>query len=355
MNARIPAVLLAAAVALSVPAGAQAMTVGVADGVLRVTGEGGERDLPNIEPAANKRVRFVQELDAEIGPGCNRVDADVYCNAESGIVVSLGDGNDELSMRAGLPAPIRYVGGRGRDLVRWTGIDSLGVAADNDGQADDGPLGLDDIEADVEIIHGSFVDDVLGSGSRGASINGRDGDDTVRGGSGRDRITAAYIATDGTEAGSLYSEGRDTISCGGGQDFVLHDLSDLVASDCEAFGGPSPDAGGGYVFGGSAGNDFMGAPAGWYPASMYPGPGNDTVQGPEDGHARAELGAGNDRFRGMGIVKGQSGDDFIDVQNGRTSDQVDCGGGRDGVIADRPDRVARNCERVTRVRVSLPR
>ena len=351
MNSRYAALLIAATAALALPTGASAMTARVEDGVLRVTGEPGEVNSVNIEAAANKRVRFIQEFEAEAGPGCN-YGPELYCNAESAIVISLGDRDDHLWMKAGLPAPVRYSGGSGRDRVRWSGTETLPIAVDNDGQADDGPIGMDDIEADVEILHGSFEADVLGSGPRGASIDGTEGDDTVRGGSGPDRITAGYLATDGTEAGYLFAQGVDRISCGRGQDFVLHDSGDVIDDDCEAYGRPGQGVQQPYRFAGSPGDDFMGAPPGWGPAVMYAGAGDDVVQGPSgtgDVAERVELGAGNDRFRGPAhIVRAHSGNDFLDVRNGGGGNHVDCGSGRDRVIADSGDRVARNCERVTR-------
>lgn len=47
-------------------------------------------------------------------------------------------------------------------------------------------------------------------------------------------------------------------------------------------------------------------------------------------------------------VAAWGGDDRIDVRGDEFSDRVRCGGGRDRVFADSIDRVARDCERVTR-------
>ena len=47
-------------------------------------------------------------------------------------------------------------------------------------------------------------------------------------------------------------------------------------------------------------------------------------------------------------VHGAGGDDRIDVRGDESSDRVRCGSGRDRVFADAADRVARDCERVTR-------
>ena len=339
------------AAALTFPAGAQGMSAGIhaQDGDLRVTG-GSERDVPTIRQLGGNEVQFVQDFETEPGPGCRR-DPDLVCAVGNGIIVSLGGGNDELRIEGRLPVPVRYSGGPGRDSAWWPGENGQGAKVDNDGNPDDGPDGWDDVEADVEILAGRPLNDTLGSGSRGASFYPRDGDDTVRGGSGPDRIAAAYVETDGTDEGMFYPQGRDTVRCGRGQDFVLHDTDDVIARDCEAFGRPTPeDPAQYYLFRGSRGNDFLGAPANWAPARMYAGSGNDRVEGPPFGAARVELGPGNDRYRSQGVsrVYGQSGNDFVHVRDRTPGDRVDCGSGRDRVVADKKDRVSRNCESVSR-------
>lgn len=62
------------------------------------------------------------------------------------------------------------------------------------------------------------------------------------------------------------------------------------------------------------------------------GPGNDTLTG----------GAGRDRLHG------RAGNDVLNARDGRR-DRVVCGPGRDYVLADRADSVARDCERVRRL------
>jgi len=63
--------------------------------------------------------------------------------------------------------------------------------------------------------------------------------------------------------------------------------------------------------------------------------------------------SGKDRIvgsTGRDVVSGGSGSDRIDVRDGKR-DRVNCGRGRDTVIADSKDRVSDNCERVVRRRV----
>ena len=61
---------------------------------------------------------------------------------------------------------------------------------------------------------------------------------------------------------------------------------------------------------------------------------------------------GDDRIAGRGgndDLFGGPGDDSLLARDGRT-DHLDCGPGRDSVVADRIDRVSRSCERVRRSR-----
>jgi len=67
--------------------------------------------------------------------------------------------------------------------------------------------------------------------------------------------------------------------------------------------------------------------------------GRDRILG-LDGDDRINAGSGND------VVRGDAGNDIIVPGPGR--DAVRCGAGRDRVFTDRADRIARDCERVTR-------
>jgi hypothetical protein len=156
-------------------------------------------------------------------------------------------------------------------------------------------------------------------------------------------------------------EGNDDIGCGGGQDFVLANAGDRIAKSCEAYARNTPeDPDRYYLFQGSERDDFMGAPSGWSPARMYALDGDDVLQGPQDDDALVVLGPGDDRFKSGGAkntVRAGSGRDSIDIRDfdTRTSfaDVLDCGTGYDRVVADRADRIARNCESVKRL--SVPR
>jgi Tol biopolymer transport system component len=107
------------------------------------------------------------------------------------------------------------------------------------------------------------------------------------------------------------SRGSDRIAGGRGNDKLLG----LAGADCIS---------------GGAGNDTLNG-----------GSGNDTLSG---GPGRDRIVAGGGRNR----VSGGSGNDTINVRNHRR-DRVNCGKGRDRVVADRVDRL-RGCEKVTRRR-----
>lgn len=358
--------LAAVAVALASPAAAQATTsVAVDGGVLRVVGGSGQAEAVTLDPREPGEVevhvldrvpRPQRAIAPRRGRGCSPYHSWTVCSGFDAISVALGDRDDALTIYTGL-APFRYSGGPGRDVAEYGAKfpSEVGVFMDNDGVRDDGHLRADDVESDVEVLGGSRFDDTLGSHERGAGIYPADGADTVRGGSGPDRMRTAWVATDGTEEGFLFTEGADTISCGGGQDFVLHDLSDAVAADCEATGAPSRK-GPYFLYSGSAGDDFLGAGVNWDPGRMYARAGDDVVQPPDEGVNLIDLGPGRDRTRETGraanTVRGGSGSDSIDMRdadpNPGTRDTVACGSGRDRVLADAYDTVARDCESVAR-------
>jgi len=114
----------------------------------------------------------------------------------------------------------------------------------------------------------------------------------------------------------------------------------------------------GYVSGG-AGNDVL-INRSRMAVDLVGGPGNDRLTGGR-GNDGLTGGGGNDRLtggRGNDRLTGGSGNDLlsggrdadrINSHDGRR-DRVDCGQRQDRVIADRVDRVARNCEHVGRRR-----
>ena len=206
-------------------------------------------------------------------------------------------------------------GGEGGDMI-WTtegndqvdargGDDCVDLGPGNDvgqgGAGNDlilGGLGNDDL------IGGTGIDRLRGDS--GADIaSGEAGDDDIIGESGRDRLFGG-LGNDRILGGS----GGDLISGAGGSDNISGESSD------DALRG---DTGADLLDGGS---------------------GSDRLSG---GAGRDSLTGGADRDR----ISGGSAGDFISAHDG-AGDRIDCGAGRDTVLADDFDRVSPGCERVRR-------
>ena len=356
---RLSAVLIFAFV-LAAPSAANAATASVTGGVLTFTAGSGERNDVGIEQVPGGYE--LQENTAEITPGagCAATAAEntVRCTGVTSITVSLADRGDLMRVVGNPAAPIAYAGGSARDLVLY--LSAAGsLTASNDGVANDGPDGGDNIGTDVERIIGTQFADTLSAGPLGADIEGNDGDDTLTGGDADDTLRAAYVEDSGTESGAFYGYGTDIVTCGGGNDFVLSDTGDTVSADCEVVAvntfGSSGDSF--LVRGTSRWNTIGPLPYGWGPATVRAYGGNDTVRTREVHNVYG--GRGNDRIIGFDqakqVFRGERGNDKIDVRdksgaNRFNRDVVRCGPGRDLVYANRNDRVARDCERVKRRR-----
>ncbi len=128
--------------------------------------------------------------------------------------------------------------------------------------------------------------------------------------------------------------GRDCLSGQGGTDRLYGG----TGAD-QLFGGTDND-----VLRGDSGNDRVNGESGV--DRLDGGSGNDRLGG----------GSGNDRLtdrRGRDTFIGGAGHDRIDARDSaagdrRKHDVIRCGAGHDTVLADRRDKVARDCERVTR-------
>ena len=180
----------------------------------------------------------------------------------------------------------RLIGDAGNDrLAGEAGADNLigGLGDDRvNGGADDDLATGDD---GTDEVLGEAGDDGLDGGAGDDGLKGGAGDDSLKGGAGDDRLSGG--------------SGRDAVT-----------------------GGPDDD-----VLTGASGNDSIRGDAG-----------NDRLSG----------GSGNDRIdvgKGRNRVSGGPGRDRIKAANGKR-DRISCGSGRDRVVADRKDRVKRNCERV---------
>ena len=107
-------------------------------------------------------------------------------------------------------------------------------------------------------------------------------------------------------------------------------------------GGPGNDTieSGGLLLGGEGDDRLSAAIANEVPVREDGGPGDDVLLG-RYGNDRLTGGPGRDR------ISGNSGNDTIRARDGER-DSIRCGDGRDRVSADRIDRVAHDCERVSR-------
>ena len=143
-------------------------------------------------------------------------------------------------------------------------------------------------------------------------------------------------------------EGKDCLEGGPGDDRLLGGTNDdrlNGGSGADSLnGGPGQD-----VLTGADGKDALGG--GSNADRLSGGNGNDSLRG-EAGNDTISGGAGNDRLdagKGANTLSGGAGNDRLFAANGRR-DRVRCGSGFDSVNADRTDRVASDCERVSRTR-----
>jgi hypothetical protein len=358
---RTHSIVATALLALALPAAAGASTASVTGGTLTVTAPPGEQNDIGIEQRPDGY--YVQDNHGPVVPSTGCVEGTVpyghkgaLCTGVTSIAVDLADGDDTLRPIGPLAAPLSYSGGDGTDLIIYLQT-SAGFNLSSDGLADDGPSGKDNVAPDVERLFGTRFADTLTIGPGGGDLLPGNGDDTLTGGTGDDMIGAAYVEDVGIESGTFYDQGKDTVTCGLGEDFVLSDRSDVVANDCEvvAVDNFGASGNGGFLVTGSSHADAIGPlPYGWGPATVRANAGNDTIRTAEV--RRAYGGNGNDRIIGFDqaaqVFYGDAGNDRIDVRDKRAStsnrDVVSCGSGKDLVYANRNDKVARDCERVKR-------
>jgi len=211
----------------------------------------------------------------------------------------LGGANDRAEVDVAGPG-IRVAGGDGNDRISATGW------------VDGGP-GNDRLLGGGRVFGGLGSDSITGSDGRDV-IDGGLGNDTIAGAGARDRLTGG--------PGNDRLTGRGMISGGPGNDRV---------------------GGGGRLFGGS-GDDTIGNGLGTNiestRASIYGGPGRDTITGSEYRDVIVP-GAGDD------TVLAESGNDVVRSRDS-SADLIECSSGRDTVLLDGLDYAASDCERLRR-------
>ncbi len=296
-------------------------------------------------------------------------------------------GNDEIDGGLGADA---MTGGTGTDTVTYAGsgdfpnVRATPVTVTLDGVANDGAPGENDsVAADFENVVGATgADQIVGNGGdnelrlgfatavgalQGGRVVGAAGDDTVTGAEGADTVDGGEgndLVRDGDLNGAsstlsggpgndlLHAEDvadedgvtpelelaptADAISCGPGRDQAYVDTADPRPADCEIFTVRTPTLA---TTSGTDGKDVI--------VGVQGDGGNDRINA-RDGNDRASGLGGDDRITGGAghdKLSGGDGDDDIRARDGER-DRISCGAGRDVVVADRVDRVARDCERV---------
>ena len=297
--------LCVAAIALAVPASADAATLSVSGGTLTYSSEPGRRTAIVATVSSGTSVLVVRTIspfyppendtDPIVAPGCTPdagYDPGVafVCPGVSRIVASTGDLDDSVQV-TDFTGPVTVSGGAGDDSLN-------------------GGPGSDVVSGDegADYLSGGAGDDRLDGGDGDDSMNGDAGADRLRGGPGFD--IANHAATVDKAAVAI----------------TLDDVADDGApGERDDFGSDVEDVS---VYGGFAGNLFTDPRAipnvtltGSAPANtLMTDSGDDIVTG----------GGGNDSISTF------AGADTIHVRDGY-ADRISCGPGTDTVFADALD------------------
>jgi Ca2+-binding RTX toxin-like protein len=346
------------------PGAAHASTAGLSsgtgDGIVYAADPGEANDV--TVSAAGKQVVF-EDSGATItaGDGCTSADPHrVICGIDVPGVISvlLEDGDD--SVQASGPPPsgsdffyVDFDGAAGADTLRagsWPASLTGGVGADVLEGGPGSPI-LDGL--DVYATNGFALlplqapeqDQITCAAAPNGPLSATevraDGSDKVSGACGQVAVYGPKFAlirgTDGDDSLAAAGPGPTRIYGLGGADAIQ------TGGDDRAYGGPGNDnlSGSGVMLGGKD-DDRIAADS---PARIGGEDGDDAITG-SDGPDRIDGGPGADS------ISAHRGADRIQVRDGER-DVVRCGPGRDRVIADKKDSVARDCERVSRVSAPL--
>jgi len=258
------------------------------------------------------------------------------------------EGNDQLTVGAGVTVPIMAFGGAGDDVLAGgdsddelyggDGVDTISGNAGNDTL-----YGGDGADA---ITGGAGDDSICGEGDADTLLSGGEGDDHIHGGAGNDTVEG------GAGNDTIYGQdGADIIDGESGDDHIHGgadaDIIDGGANGDTIYGGTGMDSidgddGDDTVFGGDE-------PAGTDGDTILGGSGNDEIHG-GSGEDDIQGGIGDDWLFGDGDVdsiSGGDGNDFIDggtegddldgdagrdvIRGGAGDDQIDGGAGRDAI------------------------
>lgn len=192
---------------------AQAATVTVENGALRVTGAPGETEEFTIDPAPAPAPPGTLIVTEHFSPP-------VSAEGVTSVYADLADGDDSLTISAVLPAQL--LGGLGNDTITVAPF----------------ALPLAPVLAPPVTLDGGEGDDVLTAAGGADTLLGSEGDDTLVGGDGADTLDAAG-GSDSADAGAgadsivLLDRLTDTALCGTGRDSVRAEVLDELDFACE--------------------------------------------------------------------------------------------------------------------------
>jgi Ca2+-binding RTX toxin-like protein len=349
-------------------ADASAATLSAEGGALTYRAAPGEANAVILTEDEPGEIRISDGVAIDLAaPECRRADWDdatvVRCPARGTLRVETGDGDDRVTFLYDFPTGMTLVadGGAGDDELE--GPSSQAAVTLLGGDGDDklrGGFGADTLEggAGADELDGQAGDDTLHGGAGDDKLAGYDGADLIDGGAGTDRITDDWLPTDRVPV-SVTLDDRANDGRPGERDDVrsvevidIHRPAVLVAgrspvrfilsetqeNPSKLIGSPGDDYLKSFhyadVIDGKGGNDTI--EAGYGDDVITGGPGRDTIN--------ADAGAGACTFL---VCRVGAGNDRVNVRDGER-DSVICGPGRDTVIADKKDVIARDCERITR-------
>jgi hypothetical protein len=209
---------LALTLLLLFAAPAQAATVSVDSGALRIAAAPGETNVIDIGPGVT-----IADSGAPLtlGPGCVPQGIEALCPGATRVEADLGDGDDVLTLSAPLAADLH--GGEGNDALT--------------------------VVAAVATLDGGDGNDTLTAATGADALSGGPGYDVLTGGEGDDRLdggTGGDAADGGGGADSIVLRDRvtDTATCGAGRDTVRAEVLDQLDFACERVDyGPPGSAG----------------------------------------------------------------------------------------------------------------
>jgi Ca2+-binding RTX toxin-like protein len=328
---RILAAALAVFALLAAPAGALEVHAedvfvghdGMTGGVdVRAVAAPGERNDVLVERRDDRLVVTERAAPLVVGAGCVAIGTDAAsCPLplvlDTGVIVTLGDGDDAAIVNVPVPTAVLVFGGPGADrLSGWVGL-----------QGDDG----DDTLTGGRFAQGGAGDDQLTGTAGDDYLEGGGGADVLDGGAGDDKLVDE--TSPDTRADRLIGgRGRDLLDYGFHQEPVVVDLG---ATDRQVAG--TADVVTGFE-------------------DVQLGGGDDVVRGTE-GRNAILTGPGDDVIHaggGSDVVFAGPDADIVDAGRDFLTDTVACGGGEDMLLHAEELDVIRACDVIYMIGADRP-